>query len=162
MFKLLLSPPLPPVHSQTSFGNRAKGIRRQVIFAIFLPTCVVAPGKSFSMSCTCLPSSFPCIAPPFILSSSVKKKKTFLAVFFSQGGLAERAQQQTSDLLLPSISYPETLVSLFPISRKMYSCSHPSYPRFKTLLWNFKGSIRLFKDSDACFIFGSRVYGEQE
>lgn len=97
------------------------------------------------MPCTCLPSSFPCIAPPFILSSSVQKTP-FLLSFSHRGWLAERAQQQTSDLLLPSISYPAMLVSsLFPISRKMYSCSLPSYPRFKTLLWNFKGSICLFK-----------------
>lgn len=134
MFKLLLPPPLPPIHSQTSFGDRAKGIRRQVIFAIFLPTCVVAPGKSFPCHVPVLPSSFPCIVPPFILSSSVKKNPFSLS-FFHWGWLAERAQQQTSDLLLPSISYPEMLVSsLFLISRKMYSCSHPSYPRFKTLL----------------------------
>lgn len=73
--------------------------------------------------------------------------------FSHRGWLAEWAQQQTSHLLLPSISYPETWVSLFTISRKMYSCSHPSYPRFKTLLWNFKGSVRLFKDSDAWFYF---------
>lgn len=162
MFKSLLPPPFPPIHSQTSFGNTAKRIRRQVIFAIFLPTCMVAPGKSFPsmyLSTFFLPVYCPSFHFKF---TSTKKKNTFLA-FSHRGWLTERAQQQTSDLLLPSISYPETLVSsLFLISRKMYSCSHPSYPRFKTLLWNLKGSVRLFKDSDACFIFGSRVCGEQE
>lgn len=89
--------------------------------------------------------SFPCIAPAFILSSSMQRENPFLLPFSHKGWLAERAQQQTSDLLLPSISYPQTSVSLFPISRKMYSRSHPSYPRFKTLLRDFKGTAGCLK-----------------
>lgn len=108
-----------------------------------------------------LPMYCPCVHFKFING----KRKPFLAVFFSQRLgwlLAEWAQQQTSDLLLPSISYPQTSDSLFPISSKTNSRSHPSYLRFKTLLRDFKGSVCLLKDSDARFIFGSRVYSEQE
>lgn len=159
MFKLLLPPPLPPVHSQTRFGTMVKGIGRQGYIYNFSAYLCGCSRRVISMPCTCLPYYFPCVAPPFILSSSVQKSPFSLS-FSHRGCLAERAQQQTSDLLWPSISYPETLISSsFPISRKTYSCSHP---RFKTLLWNIKGSIRLFKGLDACFIFGSRVYGEQE
>jgi len=110
------------------------------------------------LSTLCLPVHCPSFHFKFIS----EKKPVFSLSFSHTGWLAERTQQQTSDLLLPSIAYPETLVALFPLNRKMYSRSHPSYSRLKTLLRNFKGSVRLFKDSDACFIFGSKVYGEQE
>lgn len=83
-----------------------------------------------------LPMYCPCFHFKF---TSAKKKKPFLLSFSYKGWLAERVQQQTSDLLLPSISYPQTLVSLFPISRKMNSCSHPSYPRLKHCYETLKG-----------------------
>lgn len=102
----------------------------------------------------------PMYCPSFHFKFFSAKKP--LSCCLARGWLAEQAEQQISDLLLSCTSYPEMLVSLFPISRKMYFRSYPSYPRFKTLLWNFKGSVCLFKDSDACFIFGSRVYSEQE
>lgn len=70
----------------------------------------------------------------------------FLLSFSHKGWLAERAQQQTSDLLLPSISYPQTPVSLLAISRKMYSCSHPFYPLgLKNCYETLKGSSTCLK-----------------
>lgn len=139
VFKLLLLLPFPQFIPKLVLGTRAKEMRRH--YFCHFSTCFCGCSRQIiSMSCTCLPFSFPCIAPAFILSSPMqRKKKPFLLSFSYKGWLAERVQQQTSDLLLPSISYPQTLVSLFPISRKMNSCSHPSYPRLKHCYETLKG-----------------------
>lgn len=101
----LLFPPFVP---RLVWGNKAKGNKETGCICRFSAYLCACSRQVISMPCTWLPLPFPRVAPLFILSSSVKKKKkTFLLFFSHRGWLAERAQQQPSDLLIPSISYPE-------------------------------------------------------